>query len=65
LQRLGQVLESGQVRPAKLATAARTEPAVARARLAALLSEAGMGELAAKVPKTDPRVSVRALDLSA
>jgi hypothetical protein len=52
---------SGRVRPDRLAKAAKTEPAVTRARLSELLSDAGMAGLAAKVPPADRRVRDRAL----
>jgi len=52
---------SGRVRPDRLAKAAKTEPAVTRARLSELLTDAGMAGLAAKVPPADPRVRKRAL----
>ena len=52
---------SGRVRPDRLAKAAKTEPAVTRARLSELLSDAGMAGLAAKVPPADRRVRERAL----
>jgi hypothetical protein len=45
----------------RLAKAARTEPAVTRARLSELLTDAGMAGLAAKVPPADRRVRERAL----
>jgi len=60
-QHLRSVLKSPHVSPDRLAKAAKTEPAVTRARLSALLSDEGLGDLAAKVPPADPRVHARAL----
>lgn len=63
--RLRTVLGSPQVRPRKLATAAATEPAIARARLTAMMTETGHADLASIIPPADPRVRARALKLTA
>ena len=59
--RLRSVGASGQVRPDRLARAAKTEPPRTRARLAALLADSGHAELAAKVPAVAQRSKHRAL----
>ena len=59
--RLRSLLHSGQVRPERLAKAAKTEPATVRARLAELLRDGGLDDLAKHVPPADPRVRERAL----
>jgi hypothetical protein len=63
--RLRIVLDSHEVRPKKLATAAATEPAMTRVRLTALMTETGHDDLASSIPPADPRVAARALKLTA
>jgi hypothetical protein len=63
--RLRVVLDSHEVRPKRLATASATEPATTRARLAALMTETGHHDLASRIPPADPRVTARALKLTA
>lgn len=59
------VLDSHEVRPKKLAAAAATEPAATRARLSAMMTETGHGDLASRIPPADPRVARQALKLTA
>jgi hypothetical protein len=60
-KRLLEVVSDERVRPERLTRAARTEPAPARARLAALLDDAGFSELAGAVPMRATRTSQAAL----
>jgi len=60
-KRLGDLMESGTLRPERLARASRTEPAPVRARLKALLDASGRSELADQVPDPDPRTRRTAL----
>lgn len=60
-ERLSRMLADGTVRPGRLAQAARTEPAAARARLEALLRDSGHPAEAERVPHQDPRTMSAAL----
>ncbi|MET3804271.1 hypothetical protein ABIB25_001257 [Nakamurella sp. UYEF19] len=60
-RRIREEIASGRVRPERLASAARTEPAPTRARLTALLGQAGFPDQAKRVPPVDPRTAGRAL----
>lgn len=55
LNRLADLIRSRSLRPEKLAEAAVTEPAPARARLRVALGRAGRDDLQRKVPGVDPR----------
>ena len=57
--RLRDLISSGSVRPAALARAAKTEPAVVRGRLRKLLLEAGEAAAAARLPEVDRRTLAR------
>jgi hypothetical protein len=61
--RLRQLLESGQVRPERIAQAGRTEPGAVRARLRALLRSADRPDLVEQVPAPDERTTTAATRL--
>ncbi len=61
---LQSVLHGSAIRPDRLARAARTEPGPVRARLSALLIDAGFPELAQSVPDADVRTVKAALNHS-
>ncbi|WP_246584881.1 hypothetical protein [[Mycobacterium] fortunisiensis] len=61
MSRLQELISSGGIDASRLAGASETEPASARARLRHLLTQAGLVELAEKVPAADPRTEARAL----
>ncbi len=60
-KRLLQLLSSKEVSATRLGRAAGTEPGAVRARLAALLSDAGHDRAASLFPEPDPRTAARAL----
>ena len=60
-RRLRDAVKGGTVSAARLAKASATEPALVRVRLAALLTQAGFADHAAKVPGADPRTVQQAL----
>lgn len=59
--RIRDEITSGRVRPDRLASAAKTETAPSRARLATLLRQAGFPDQAVRVPSVDRRTADRAL----
>ena len=59
--RMIDLIRSGNVRTERLVKAAKTEPASVRARLAAVLEDAGLGDLARRVPPVDARTKAHAL----
>jgi hypothetical protein len=60
-QRLCDAIKDGKVSATRLAKASRTEPALVRVRLSALLTQAGFANDAKRVPSADPRTVQKAL----
>ncbi|MCK2242440.1 MULTISPECIES: hypothetical protein [unclassified Crossiella] len=60
-RRLLKAVKDGEVSAARLAEASGTEPAPARVRLSALLTQAGFADHARTVPRADPRTARQAL----
>lgn len=59
--RLRELLRNENVRPERLAAAARTEPGTVRARLRELLGSIDRADLACRIPEPDPRIAANAL----